>query len=92
MKCEVCDEEFDTENELLQHKAKMHAGGHSEMPGREAPGAEMPEDLEEDVVDAGAQMIEVPAPVLADGDAGIESLLERSRRRERQSRQPAEPE
>ena len=47
MKCEVCDEEFDTENELLQHKAKMHAGGQSEMPGREAPGTEMPEDLEE---------------------------------------------
>lgn len=44
MKCEICDEEFDTENELLQHKAKMHAGEQSEMPGREAPGAEMPED------------------------------------------------
>ena len=26
MKCDVCDEEFDTENELMQHKAKMHAG------------------------------------------------------------------
>jgi len=26
MKCEICDEEFDTENALLQHKAKMHAG------------------------------------------------------------------
>ena len=26
MKCEICDEEFDTENQLLQHKAKMHAG------------------------------------------------------------------
>jgi hypothetical protein len=24
--CEICDEEFDTENELAQHKAKMHAG------------------------------------------------------------------
>ena len=44
MKCDVCDEEFDTENELLQHKAKMHAGAQSEMAGREAPGAEMPED------------------------------------------------
>ena len=26
MKCDICDEEFDTENQLLQHKAKMHAG------------------------------------------------------------------
>lgn len=26
MKCDVCDEEFDTENQLAQHKAQMHAG------------------------------------------------------------------
>ncbi len=26
VRCDVCDEEFDTENELMQHKAKMHAG------------------------------------------------------------------
>ena len=26
MKCDVCDEEFDTENQLMQHKAQMHAG------------------------------------------------------------------
>jgi hypothetical protein len=26
VKCDVCDEEFDTENQLAQHKAKMHAG------------------------------------------------------------------
>jgi len=26
MKCDICDEEFETENQLLQHKAKMHAG------------------------------------------------------------------
>ena len=26
MKCEFCDEEFDTENQLMQHKAQMHAG------------------------------------------------------------------
>ena len=26
VKCDVCDEVFDTENELMQHKAKMHAG------------------------------------------------------------------
>ena len=24
--CDVCDEEFDTENQLMQHKAQMHAG------------------------------------------------------------------
>ena len=26
MKCDVCDEEFDTEEKLAQHKAQMHAG------------------------------------------------------------------
>jgi hypothetical protein len=26
IKCDVCDEEFDTENQLMQHKAQMHAG------------------------------------------------------------------
>jgi hypothetical protein len=26
MKCDVCDEEFDTDNQLMQHKAQMHAG------------------------------------------------------------------
>lgn len=26
MKCDVCDEEFDNENQLIQHKAQMHAG------------------------------------------------------------------
>lgn len=26
MKCDICDEEFDTQQELAQHKAKMHAG------------------------------------------------------------------
>jgi molecular chaperone DnaK (HSP70) len=41
---------------------------------------ETPEDLEEDVVDAGAHLIEMPASVRAEGDAEIESLLERSRR------------
>lgn len=41
---------------------------------------ETPEDLEEDVVDAGAHVVEMPAPVRAEGDAEIESLLERSRR------------
>ncbi|MBZ5723482.1 MAG: Hsp70 family protein [Acidobacteriia bacterium] len=41
---------------------------------------ETAEDLEEDVVDAGARVIEMPARVGAAGDAGLESLLERSRR------------
>ena len=50
---------------------------------------ETTEDLEEDVLEedmleedevAGARAIEMPAPVHADGDAEIESLLERSRR------------
>ena len=41
---------------------------------------ETTEDLEEDVVDVSAQVIEVPAAGrAADGDAEIESLLERSR-------------
>ena len=41
---------------------------------------ETTEDLEDDVVDAGAQVIEMPAPGRADGATEIESLLERSRR------------
>jgi molecular chaperone DnaK len=41
---------------------------------------ETTEDLEEDVVDAGAGVIEMPAPVRADGDAEIKRLLDRSRR------------
>ncbi len=32
MKCEFCDEEFDTENQLLQHKAQMHAGQTGDQP------------------------------------------------------------
>jgi molecular chaperone DnaK (HSP70) len=38
------------------------------------------EDSEEEVVDAGAKVIEIPAPTRADGDSEIDSLLERSRR------------
>jgi molecular chaperone DnaK (HSP70) len=41
---------------------------------------ETTEDLEEDVVDAGARVIEMPAAVNAGGDAEIDGLLERSRR------------
>jgi len=49
--------------------------------GEMADGAwETTEDLEEDVVDAGARVIEMPAPERADGGAEIERLLERSRR------------
>lgn len=45
VKCEICDEEFDTENQLAQHKASMHAG---ESPMSEG-GAQQPgdDDLEE---------------------------------------------
>jgi molecular chaperone DnaK (HSP70) len=39
---------------------------------------ETSEDLEDDVVDAGARVIEMPAPERAGGDAEIESLIERS--------------
>ena len=46
MKCDVCDEEFDTENQLAQHKAKMHAG-ESAMAGGEMPERPEDEDLEE---------------------------------------------
>ena len=43
MKCEVCDEEFDTENQLAQHRAKMHAGEpQGEMPAGKEEGEEMP--------------------------------------------------
>jgi molecular chaperone DnaK (HSP70) len=41
---------------------------------------ETAEDHEEDVVDAGTRVIEMPAPVHPDADAEIEGLLERSRR------------
>ena len=47
MKCDVCDEEFDTEAQLDQHKAEMHASEQPEMPGIKAPGAEGMDDLEE---------------------------------------------
>ena len=32
VKCEICDEEFDTENQLMQHKARMHAGQTGDQP------------------------------------------------------------
>jgi len=41
---------------------------------------ETAEDLEEDVVDVGAEVVEMRAPARGDGHAEIESLLERSRR------------
>jgi hypothetical protein len=46
MKCDVCDQEFDTEAQLDKHKAEMHAS-EPEMPGKEAPGAEGMDELEE---------------------------------------------
>lgn len=44
MKCDVCDQEFDTEPELDKHMAEMHASEPKpEMPGIEAPGGEEPD-------------------------------------------------
>jgi len=37
------------------------------------------EDLEEDVVDAGAHVIEMPPPAIRQGDTEVQALLERSR-------------
>ncbi len=44
MKCEICDEEFDTENQLAQHKATMHAG---ETPMSQEAEKPADDDLEE---------------------------------------------
>ena len=45
MNCEICNEEFDTENQLAQHKATMHAG---ESPmSQEAENPANDDDLEE---------------------------------------------
>lgn len=41
MRCEVCDEEFDTEEKLAQHKAVMHAGMQSETPMQGGDGGDM---------------------------------------------------
>ena len=47
MKCDVCDQEFDTEVQLDKHMAEMHASEQPpEMPGVEAPSAEG-DELEE---------------------------------------------
>ncbi len=64
MKCDVCDEEFDTENQLLQHKAQMHAG--------ESPKGEMPE--QKPVVDAREVMMPRPEDQMPkpDPDADLE--------------------
>jgi hypothetical protein len=57
MKCDICDEEFDTENQLMQHKAQMHAGqtGKGEEPG-------------EDMVDAREGMMPKPDDELEEPD------------------------
>jgi len=48
VKCDVCDEEFDTENQLMQHKAQMHAGESGEPKVEERmPETEADENLEE---------------------------------------------
>jgi hypothetical protein len=43
MRCDVCDEEFDTADKLAQHKALMHAG----MQPQPAEGGEGMNDGEE---------------------------------------------
>jgi hypothetical protein len=65
MKCDVCDEEFDTENQLLQHKAQMHAG---EAPMREEP-------KPKDIVDAREVMMPRPEDETAE-DVKDEDLEE----------------
>jgi hypothetical protein len=57
MKCEICDEEFDTENQLLQHKAQMHAG--------ESAKTEQPE--EKPMVDAREVMMPRPEDNMPEG-------------------------
>ena len=55
VRCDVCDEQFDTENELMQHKAKMHAGqsgsgmGTAEGGMVDAREGMMPEPQDEDL-------------------------------------------
>jgi len=56
MKCEICDEEFDTENQLMQHKAQMHAG--------ESAKAAQPE--EKPMVDAREVMMPRPEDEMAE--------------------------
>ena len=46
MKCEICDEEFDTENQLAQHKASMHAG---ESPMSQEGGSEQQPNNDDDL-------------------------------------------
>lgn len=43
VKCDVCDQEFDTEPELDKHMAEMHSS--DQKP--EMPGAEEPNEFEE---------------------------------------------
>jgi hypothetical protein len=47
MKCDVCDEEFDTEEKLAQHKATMHAGMPSEQPMQGEDGGMQQGDMDE---------------------------------------------
>lgn len=58
MKCDVCDEEFDTDNQLAQHKALMHAG--------ESPKGDMPD--EKPVVDAREIMMPRPEDEMPDSE------------------------
>jgi hypothetical protein len=46
MTCEICDEEFDTEEKLAQHKATMHAGMQAKQPMQGEDGG-MSDDMDE---------------------------------------------
>ena len=69
-KCDICEEEFDTDNQLMQHKAKMHAG---ESGGGSEP---MPEKPGEDMVDAREGMMPKAEEQMPEGEQGDEDLEE----------------
>jgi hypothetical protein len=68
-KCDICDEEFDTDNQLMQHKAKMHAG----QTGGMEPPSEKPE---EDMVDAREGMMPKAEEQMPEAERGDEDLEE----------------
>ena len=69
-KCDICDEEFDTDNQLMQHKAKMHAG--------ESAMASEPksEDKPDEMVDAREGMMPKAEEQVPDAEPGDEGLEE----------------
>ena len=43
VRCEICDEEFENENQLMQHKAQRHAGQSNQV-GETAEGIRPSDD------------------------------------------------